>query len=507
MAADVAKDNLYWGDLHNHCAVGLYHYAKGTLERSIEIARTHLDFFAFTGHSQWHDMPRMVNDVQVRWQQGFDAHTAHWPKTKQLMRSANRPGQFVAFLGYEWHSGKYGDRCIIFPDDEGELIHTGDVRELEDYARRAGALLFPHHIGYKSLLPGRGLNWELFNAELCPFIEIVSEHGCAERDRGLWPYIGHSNGPRTSPNTYQHALALGLHCGVSGGSDDHLGFPGAYGEGLMGVYATELTRAAIWQALWRRRTLAATGDRIAIELRLNDGFVGDVLPPADKRRITVAVKAWDEIDKVELIKNNRVLHRHFPDAAGRPGPLPGRRLMRIEFGWGPWSAFGMPRTADWDFALELTGRSRIVAFQPCLQSAPFDEDRRHRIQPIDDQHFHWTSYTARAGAYHEIPTNAMVFELEAHPADKVRLKLTAPSSMEFEYPLAELESASRVEFTGQFPSESFLVHRLVPEELYATRFELTDEPSDQREDFYYVRVTEANGHMGWCSPIWVRNQT
>ena len=28
--------HLYWGDLHNHNAVG---YAKGTLERSIDVAR------------------------------------------------------------------------------------------------------------------------------------------------------------------------------------------------------------------------------------------------------------------------------------------------------------------------------------------------------------------------------------------------------------------------------------------------------------------------------------
>ena len=56
---------LLWGDFHNHCAVGLFHHAKGSLKRAIENARSHLDFFAFTGHSQWHDMPAMVNDAQI----------------------------------------------------------------------------------------------------------------------------------------------------------------------------------------------------------------------------------------------------------------------------------------------------------------------------------------------------------------------------------------------------------------------------------------------------------
>ena len=43
---DGTRYQLFWGDLHNHNAVG---YAKGSLERSIDIAREHLDFFAFTG--------------------------------------------------------------------------------------------------------------------------------------------------------------------------------------------------------------------------------------------------------------------------------------------------------------------------------------------------------------------------------------------------------------------------------------------------------------------------
>ena len=36
VAAGGSKYKLFWGDLHNHNAVG---YAKGSLQRSIEIAR------------------------------------------------------------------------------------------------------------------------------------------------------------------------------------------------------------------------------------------------------------------------------------------------------------------------------------------------------------------------------------------------------------------------------------------------------------------------------------
>ena len=110
---DGAKRRLFWGDLHNHNAVG---YAKGTLERSIDVAREHLDFFAFTGHASWHDMPKMPGDRHMKWVNGFRVHSDHWPKTRRLIREANSE-DFVALLGYEWHSSAFGDYCMIFPGD------------------------------------------------------------------------------------------------------------------------------------------------------------------------------------------------------------------------------------------------------------------------------------------------------------------------------------------------------------------------------------------------------
>jgi hypothetical protein len=56
---------LFWGDLHNHNAIG---YARGSLERTYDIAREHLDFLAFTPHAQCQDMPVMEGNAQVKWE-------------------------------------------------------------------------------------------------------------------------------------------------------------------------------------------------------------------------------------------------------------------------------------------------------------------------------------------------------------------------------------------------------------------------------------------------------
>jgi len=497
-------DQLFWGDLHNHNSVGLFHYSKGSLERTLEIARSHLDFCAFTGHAHWHDMPEMVGNAHEKWAEGFAHHTQQWPRTCELIAEANDPPDFVAFLGYEWHSARFGDRSVIYPYDNGELFHTDDVQKLYEHARRSGALLMPHHIGYKGGLPGRGLNWEYYDESVSPLVEIYSEHGGAERDRGPWAYLRHSNGPRTTYHTMQYGLERGFHFGVIASTDDHFGYPGAYGEGLVGVYGAERTREAIWEALWARRAYAVTGDRIELSFTVNGAPMGSILAAERDRHIAVAVRGWDEVCAVEVLRNNRVIHRHFPeDDFKSDGGWSRRWKCRVEFGWGPWTAFGMPRVADWRILLRAE-RAKIVAVMPCFQSGPFDEERRNRILDSDETSCRWESYTSRQDAFNETPTNAVVFELEGPPDARLHLEVTEPGERHIDLSLERLATSSHIEFTGEFPCESLLVHRLAPEELYQACFEFDDEPSGVRaEDFYYVRVIQANGQMAWSSPIWV----
>jgi hypothetical protein len=343
---------LFWGDLHNHNAVG---YGTGSLERSIELARGHLDFFAFTGHASWHDMPKMPGDRHLKWVRGFEAHTKHWPATRRLIREACSK-DFVAFLGYEWHSSHFGDYCLIFPEDQPELFLPDQVNKLLDFAASKKALAIPHHVGYK--LGWRGANFEHFRAGVSPVVEIFSEHGCTESDRAPYPMLRHSNGGRSTSNMIQPQLVKGLRFGFVASSDNHRGYPGAHGEGVVGIWAEELTPAALLEAIRARRTYAATGDRIMLDLKLNGRPMGAELPATADRQIDVRVEGQDSVAMVELVRNGKVIERHFPeDHVSGPMKLPGRAKCRLQYGWGPWAALGLGRTCDWDLTVTIGGAS------------------------------------------------------------------------------------------------------------------------------------------------------
>ena len=489
---------IFWGDIHNHNAVG---YAKGSLGRSVEIAQEHLDFFAHTGHAQWHDMPTMPDDAHLKWVKGFAVMQEGWPRVVDMVKDAYAPGRFVTLLGYEWHSSTFGDYCLYYPGDEGPLEYFDSAAALQAYALEHGCLAIPHHVGYK--LGWRGFNWDEFDSRVSPVAEIFSEHGACERDRGPFPMIRHSNGGRDTASCIQAALARGLRFGFVASTDDHLGYPGAYGEGLVAVLAPELTREALWSAIQSRRTYAVSGDRIEVDFTVNGQPMGSETAAAPERAIAFEVEGWDEIDKVEVVKNGRTLATFQPECPSPWDPWPTTAKCRVEWGWGPWADLDMARTADWDMTLRADG-CRIVRGMRCFQAGPYEETKRNRVTAAGPCAWSWQSYTSRRQAYEERATNALVFEIEGRPGDGLELSLGWPSQRAVRRTLGELAEDSASEFTGPFTSESVLVHRLVSPREYELTGEYVDEcPDHTGSDYYYLRVTQLNGHMAWTSPVWV----
>ena len=141
-------DRPLWADLHNHNGVG---YGQGTPERSCEIARgLLLDAHCFTPHGLWHDLPAGDKRMADFHGAGFELVRESWERVRALAGDQDAPGEFVALLGFEWHSSRHGDYHVIFPGSEGEICAASSLGELQEFVRRRGALMIPHHLAYNS---------------------------------------------------------------------------------------------------------------------------------------------------------------------------------------------------------------------------------------------------------------------------------------------------------------------------------------------------------------------
>lgn len=488
---------ILFGDIHNHNAMG---YGVGSLERSIDIARRHLDFFAFTGHAIWHDLVPMEGGREAHWLEGFRRLEEGWPKVQNLIEDANRAPEFSAFLGYEWHSSMYGDQCVVFPEDHRPLYKPDTVSALRTFCREENALMIPHHLAYPK--GHRGVNWDVFDPCCTPVVEIFSEHGNSEDDRGAFPFFNHSMGGRETTNTVQHALARGLRFGFVASSDSHNGFPGAYGEGIMAALVTENSRAAILEAIRARRTYALTGDRIEIAFGVDGANMGASIEPRPRAEVSFDVAGRDEMDVVEVISGGRIVHRAFPELPASRGEAFSEPVqLRLEWGWGPWGDLALERTCDWEIEIRVSG-GRLDRVFPCLQSGPFDEDRRHDIRRVGEDRVAITSYTSRRGAYRGNPNQSVILEMTGAAATEMTVSLSQPVAQSATTTLGALFAASENYFTGPFPKESYQWHRLVPQAASRVAGKCSVE-FEGETGHVYLRARQANGHMAWVSPVFV----
>ncbi len=500
-AAPAAPDGGYrnfFGDLHNHNQVG---YAQGSLERAFEIARNHLDFYAFTPHSYWPDMGTYDGKIEHKWKNGFHVAKARWPDVVELARKYDEPEKFVTILGYERHGAAEGDYHILFPDLKGDYELIEDLQELQEFARRRGCIMVPHHPSNR--LGHRGVDGSRIDPRVSPVIEIYSEWGCAEHDRAPQPYKRHTEGGRWTRHTYQRYLESGLKLGAVASTDDHLGYPGAYREGLAAVKVKELTREAIFDALRSRRVYAVSGDRIGLDFFVNGHIMGQETPFRRERRIEVGVQGWDEVDRVEVVRNGQVIHREFPvDRSPGANPWNEPVLVRFEYGWGPWPALGWGGTADWDFTISVEG-GEILDMQTCFVTGPMDEFRRDKVLERGPKRVRVQSYTALKQQVDDYSQKAIVLKVAGSAGTKVTVTCSKPRECSLSQSLADLAESNEMLFTAPFPWESAMLHRPVFAPNADAGFSVDDERDGARADWYYVRVHQSNGDMAWSSPVWV----
>ena len=305
-----AGSKLYWGDLH---AQSQYHGWNPDEEVGISChtplecyryARDYacLDFCAIT------DSGSITKDI--------------WGDSVEAAQQMTEPARFVAFQGTELGDNVHGHRNVLFADDTdvaGIPVDSGDPEapdrpvglttpEIQErFAGCDNVLLVPHHTKMWN-------DWKHHHPQLERVMEIYSVWGSGER-RGtdLWEVLAEMTGGA------QEAWARGYRLGVIAGSDTHTGLPGRslpnsdrsdfhiYKAGIAGVWATELSRKGIFDALRMRRCFGTTGVRMILETFLDGHPMGSevILGSAGKsRQCEVNVCGTSDLDSVTIVKNN-----------------------------------------------------------------------------------------------------------------------------------------------------------------------------------------------------------
>lgn len=449
----------YWGDLHGQSGETI---GTNTVDEYMRFARDKacLDF---VGHQ--------ANDFQIT--------NEIWAAIKAAVLEFHEPGRFITFNGYEWSglTGAGGDRNVMFRGDDAELRRSGhwQVEDLSDLATdcyplpelyaafrgRDDVMLIPH-------VGGRYANMAFHDPELEPLVEILSTHGEFE-----W--------------LYGDALAAGCHVGVTCGSDDHTGrpgasYPGGAGLGLKGgllcVLAPGLSRDELWASLKRQACYGTTGDRILLDVECNgSGIGGEVLcdqPPVFR----VSVAGTADVERIELRLGTEVVDV-FPPKQAR---WRDRRKLRIV--WRGARHKGRGRAATWDGSVNVRGTNietvSTYAFDTPREGVTFWDS--HKVQ--------WKS-TTRGDA------DGLVLVL-SDPMGDLEFRTDLVS---FDIDLANLEDVHTIDAGGVGLSAS--VEWLPTTEGPDVTVELLGRAPSNDLAPYQVVVVQIDGGKAWSSPIWV----
>jgi hypothetical protein len=311
-------------------------------------------------------------------------------------------------------------------------------------------------------------------------------------------------GPRDHNSTIQAGLERGHRFGIVASTDQHSGYPGSYGDGRLAVYASELSRDAIWEALWNRRTYAVTGDKMAVGFHINEAMLGGETH-GSRRQISLSAEGSDFWDTIEVIKNSRVWRRWAPLPSYIMPEAHRRIRAKIHVEWG-WSA--VDQDADWEMAVRVND-GEILDCETCFRGDPVlrheqvegvAETIPHAVEEQTAQHIAWRSVTRGNVTTRHPTTQGLILHLEMPVG--ATLTLTA-NGYTAEHTLGDLLTATRAHHTDGFRSPAVRIHRAVPAQDYTFAASVVDTEPERSTDYYYVRLAARNGQLAWTTPIWV----
>jgi Protein of unknown function (DUF3604) len=481
----VAPVRRYWADLHGQSGETI---GMGTAEEYFRYARDKA-FIDMVGHQG--------NDFQIT--DGF------WNELNGLTAQFDQPGKFVCLPGYEWsgNTGMGGDRNVFFRR-EGRPI------------RRSSHILVEGQTSTDAIYTADKL-FEALSGEECRVIAHVG---------GRYADIKYAHDGRVERSVEVHstwgtfewllhdAFEMGYRVGVVCHSDDHKGRPGAttpgastFGAigGLSCYFMPELTRDALFEALRKRSHYGTTGKRLFLDLRasferdvtgfsedpklgpakqfpVREAMMGDIVRPAAvPMKLSVEVIGTAPLERVDVFHGTQVVQSARPFAATDLG-------RRVRILWQGAEYRGRGRETIWQGKLEITG-NRIDRFAPVNFLNP--ERKVQEVAP--GTALAWTSVTTGNLA-------GIDLWLDEARAGLLRVETNIVSG---QISLDQLADAT-IAWDGGGLGRKLSVYRL-PETDWSKELALQHHATfaGGADLPVYVRVTQADGHQAWSSPIYL----
>ena len=274
------KYKLYWGILHFHISSKYCHKRDKFSRRDLDETASHVDNlyqfvikdrkFDFCAYTDHHNMGDMIN-------LGYQDDSP-WKIISDKAEQYNKEDKFIALKGYEFQD-EMDYNVYLHRTHKLPLGKTWKDLIKQVKSNEPGIILAAHHCPCPT-------DWRFPPHPNFRIIEIMNESSVFEN----WANLGLKKGHRG---------------GFIGGSDDHGERPGR--NSCTGVWARSLSSDDIWNGLWHRRTIAATGIRPEIMFYMGKVTMGSETVNQSKREFTIFHSYKESPLLIMLIKNGLLI--------------------------------------------------------------------------------------------------------------------------------------------------------------------------------------------------------
>ena len=523
--------HLFWGDMHGQTDITI---GTGSLDEYYSFAKGPgaLDFTGWRG-----------ND--------FEIDHKGWDEVRKKTREYHEEGSFLVYLGYEWsgnHSGG-GDHNVWFLHDEEHFYPSSHWTVNADYAeddrwdRYPVNRMFDEYRGRKDVMiiphiGGRPGNLDYCTTDVIHNIEIHSHHGTFE-----W--------------FAKDAMKKNLKVGFVASGDDHTCRPGlsyplqntgqeanAFDtkSGLVAVYAKELTKEAIWEALQARRCYAVTFNRMLLDVRIGNAVMGEETIISGLPQLKITAIGQCPIDHIEIYRGDKLVCEKYnyilPDAA-EDNPvesqkvLPGTRHQRkkIKILWSGVRSIGRKKLCVWDGHIFLERgkiiRAEEIAFDTFQQGITYQSNQQISwksstsgdydglMLELDYQEGAVLSFYSKP-IHLEIPLAGLSLVPRRYDAGGVNLKVEVslagehPQKDSFQKDNPQMDNSQKDNSQKDSPQKDNSQMNTFQKDNSSCResankfcMEWNEEDPSVKSGAYWVKAVQDNGQMAFSSPIFV----